>query len=257
MDSWHHGVNAKAEELDPNWVILQRRDQGGFEQVGPFSARQIMQRLAAGELQYGDFAWKSGYEKWVRIGNVPELDRRCAERREHVYRSESGSEGLLAKDLSEPCAKFNGEDLLGSVVRFRPTEKSILRDEVPDEASGPDLAQGAINNYTFFDSLTNVENNNERAINLHNSAHDLTLDSPLEVSGEMEASSLKESLSKNHQKASVDAADEQAHSVRSFASIGAKQKSMRSPLVFLSQILAIGFLLGLIFSAILSHQFLP
>jgi hypothetical protein len=72
-------VTAKEASDIYAWVVL-RKKGATFVQSGPFSQDQIIARIAAGELSYSDYVWRSGYKRWVRIGNLPEFDRRLRDR---------------------------------------------------------------------------------------------------------------------------------------------------------------------------------
>ncbi|MES2963287.1 MAG: DUF4339 domain-containing protein [Bdellovibrionota bacterium] len=71
-------VNTKIPPA-PAWIVLKKKGSG-FEQAGPYTEEQILERIGNGEVEYSMYAWKPGYKRWVRIGNLPEFDRRKRDR---------------------------------------------------------------------------------------------------------------------------------------------------------------------------------
>lgn len=121
----------------PAWVVL-KKSGSGFEQTGPFSAEQIIQGLATGEFEYSQYAWKSGYKRWVRIGNLPEFDRRKRDRD-----GDPVNQIIPLPDSGEPFPALSQEELMENVVRFERTMvmplSALATDSPPDESDGVDL----------------------------------------------------------------------------------------------------------------------
>lgn len=63
----------------PAWIVLKKKATG-FEQAGPYTEEQILDLIGRGDVEYSMYAWKPGYKRWVRIGNLPEFDRRRRDR---------------------------------------------------------------------------------------------------------------------------------------------------------------------------------
>ncbi len=64
--------------LSHPWVVLKKTKESGpdkYLQEGPFSSEEVLSQIAKGHLQYSDYLWKKGFEKWIRIGFIPEFDR--------------------------------------------------------------------------------------------------------------------------------------------------------------------------------------
>jgi hypothetical protein len=55
------------------WVVL-RYNGRGYDQEGPFSVLQLRERLAAGELEYSQYAWKVGYDRWLKLSSIPDVN---------------------------------------------------------------------------------------------------------------------------------------------------------------------------------------
>lgn len=123
------------------WIILRKKEKGGFEQIGPFSAERIMEGLASGEFQYSQYAWKPGYKRWMRIGNLPEFDRRKRDR----------DNDPVNQIIPLPKIEGGGErgfptltrkDLLESIVRLeRPDPIAIAIERPPAGTDGVDLVE--------------------------------------------------------------------------------------------------------------------
>lgn len=115
------------------WIVLYKRENG-FDQAGPYTTEQLTSLLASGELQYSQYVWKSGFKRWVRLGHLPEFDRR---KRDRV-----GDEVNELVPLPEAPAPSQTEVSLDNVVRLdRLPESSpvVAKDEKPTEAEGRDL----------------------------------------------------------------------------------------------------------------------
>jgi hypothetical protein len=108
----------RAPSVDAIWVILQGTELNGdkktrFEQRGPFSTEQVLQMLAAGQLTFKDYAWREGYQRWARVGNVREFDRR--------ERTGQRPEDRIVNEIPLPFVqslnRVSAEELLKNVVR--------------------------------------------------------------------------------------------------------------------------------------------
>ncbi len=64
--------------LTHTWVLLKKTKADGpakYLQEGPYSTEEVLNQIYSGVVQYSDYAWKKGFDKWVRIGFVPDFDR--------------------------------------------------------------------------------------------------------------------------------------------------------------------------------------
>ncbi len=64
--------------LNHPWVILRKTKDFGpdkYLQEGPYSSDEVLKQIADGKLDYTDYIWKKGFDKWIRIGFIPEFDR--------------------------------------------------------------------------------------------------------------------------------------------------------------------------------------
>ncbi len=74
--SSHDKVNVQQDNGQKDWVLLKKNltDKGkDYQQLGPFSVNQVVSLLDGGEVKFTDFAWKEGYDSWVRIAEVEEF----------------------------------------------------------------------------------------------------------------------------------------------------------------------------------------
>lgn len=111
------------------WIVLHKKENG-FDQVGPFTTEQLASLLACGELQYSQYAWRSGFKRWVRLGHLPEFDRRKRDR--------------VGDEVNEVVPLPHPEVSLENVVRLEHSRESTptlvhAQDEKPMEAEGRDL----------------------------------------------------------------------------------------------------------------------
>lgn len=89
------------------WVVLKKVvDQGDrkFLQKGPFNQQKIADFLLTGELTYFDYAWKKGMERWVRIGEVPELSGSLEDKTQLAQKSQDDEETI---EIEEPLRANN------------------------------------------------------------------------------------------------------------------------------------------------------
>ncbi len=132
------------------WVIL-RKSGDQFEQIGPFTREFVLAKLGTGEIEYSQFAWKPGFQRWVRIGNLSEFDRRRPDRDAvdvariiaTVPTPSWEQDAIKAASSFHESSKEKFDDLHTSVLQFDPPLgdmiKNASRDLPPSEASGQDL----------------------------------------------------------------------------------------------------------------------
>jgi hypothetical protein len=124
-----------ASEEDFAWVIL-RKKGSGYVQTGPLSATQVRERIGTGEIEYSHYAWRAGYKRWTRIGNIPEFDRRAKDR--------DGDPVNQIVPLPRPVEPTGGEsteEILSNVMRMSRAQAQPVADAAPDEADGMDLVE--------------------------------------------------------------------------------------------------------------------
>lgn len=113
------------------WVVLQSADAGEYEQDGPFATREILQKIALGELDYSDRIWRPGFQTWERIGELSQFIPSSLEKNSV---EDEEPKPLLTEEVSD--------ELLSSVARFEGRDILEYAKEVkPDEAEGEDLTQ--------------------------------------------------------------------------------------------------------------------
>ena len=127
----------------PAWVVLSK-EGSAFRQTGPFTEAQILEGIGKGTIEYSMYAWKAGYKRWVRIGNLPEFDRRKRDRENDpvnlvIPLPTSSNFGIgtiheIGKaKTTAPAVEVQRRDL-------PPTDKN---EPAPSETNGVDLASHA------------------------------------------------------------------------------------------------------------------
>lgn len=137
------GANLNHWKVDsaiaPEWVVLKPQGEG-YVQAGPFTVEQICEKLGSGEIQYSQYAWKSGYKRWVRIGNLPEFDRRRRDRD-----GDPVNQIIPIPENDHTIPALSREELLGNIIRMErpkpPPAPWSDPDEKPEDAEGYDLLE--------------------------------------------------------------------------------------------------------------------
>lgn len=109
------------------WVCLQRKSPDGFDFIttGPFSEEEVREGLLAGRVSYSDYAWRSGYSEWRRIGLVEDFNPR------------------LKREVKPPDPPpESAEELLKNVVEMK-RPRAPLPELPPEDAATDDLTKGA------------------------------------------------------------------------------------------------------------------
>ncbi len=120
------------------WVLLTRstdRGEDRFHQSGPYSSAQIEGMLARGECEYSDYAWRPGYRKWVRIGNLPEFDRR---RKSRDGDRVPETVPLPEVEITTPAGR---QEFMESLMRTPPAAPAAPPETAPPETDGKDFAE--------------------------------------------------------------------------------------------------------------------
>lgn len=132
---------APSEDGQASWVLLKRKSEPGkkksFEQLGPFSQAQIVRMLAEGQASYSDYVWRQGFDKWARIGDRSEFERRPIDLPAIPdVESDFEFDGPTAKTVSAEIAAASVERM------SRPqTATGSTSEPAPDEADGVDLLE--------------------------------------------------------------------------------------------------------------------
>lgn len=69
------------------WLLLVRKqDQRGteFVQMGPYSIEEVRTKVARREVLPSDHVWRKGMNRWLRLGWIPEFDRREAQKKRRL-----------------------------------------------------------------------------------------------------------------------------------------------------------------------------
>lgn len=117
------------------WVVLQAADGGDYEQDGPFATREILSKIALGELDYSDRIWRPGFQTWERIGELSNfVPSGLMDERINLEEEQAEQKVLLSEEGSD--------ELLGSVARFEGRDiLEYAQDVIPEEAKGADLTK--------------------------------------------------------------------------------------------------------------------
>ncbi|MBK7892683.1 MAG: DUF4339 domain-containing protein [Bdellovibrionales bacterium] len=82
------------------WIVL-RPHGGTYLQEGPFSTAAVAEGLRTGRFLYAQYAWRAGLDRWRRIGDLAEFDRRDTVR---------GGSGVVPPPLPDPIEAILLED---------------------------------------------------------------------------------------------------------------------------------------------------
>ncbi len=124
--------------LNHPWVVLKKVKDSGpdkYLQEGPYSSDEIISQISKGKLQYSDYAWKKTFDKWVRIGFIPEFDRmRTLDENSFIDYKVPIPE--LA-DLDDDTAKISTEDMMKSIRILKKDETFYQNPEDDPEYVAP------------------------------------------------------------------------------------------------------------------------
>jgi hypothetical protein len=119
---------------DSDWIVLRTVNVDGREQreqVGPFTIEQVLQLIDKGRLKFTDYAWRTGYENWVPLGQVGEFE---APLLSSIQVDKSLYEKPQQKDLQN--------EELKKAKNYKPALKLRMNEEeAPPEAKGEDLTK--------------------------------------------------------------------------------------------------------------------
>ncbi len=142
------------DEKEREWVVLKKQlgaGQNQYDQIGPFTMAEVIEKLNAGEIKYADHIWRTGFKKWVRIGHLPEFDRRESGRESNLLEvpvpedvHSLGDVAVDEVDFSENILKVEKED-------------PFAEEEAPPEARGEDLAKPSLADIPGFDEIDEFE----------------------------------------------------------------------------------------------------
>ena len=115
-------VAAKDYDVLPQWIILKRKlpSEGvGYIQSGPFSSKEVRDKLQSGDIEYDDYVWKDGNEKWSKIAKTREFNPEYEETR--IERLSSSQ----YPEIPSVQEEIPGKKLLENVLRARLPEADI------------------------------------------------------------------------------------------------------------------------------------
>ena len=121
---------------DRSWVVLIANTYGEYEQDGPYTAREVLIKIASGQLDYSDRVWRPGFQTWSRIGDlsafVPStlLDSEQKTQSQEIENNKRLLSEESEEELLQSVAQLEGKDLL----EYAPEAK-------PFEAEGEDLTR--------------------------------------------------------------------------------------------------------------------
>ncbi|MEK7357324.1 MAG: DUF4339 domain-containing protein, partial [Bdellovibrionota bacterium] len=119
----------------PAWIVLKKKGTG-FEQVGPYSEGEIIEKIGAGEIEYSMYAWKPGYKRWVRIGNLPEFDRRKRDRE-----NDPVNQVVPLPNPENFVKSVSREELASSIETLKRPDPRPRTEPPPVETNGVDLLE--------------------------------------------------------------------------------------------------------------------
>ncbi|HVK60257.1 MAG TPA: GYF domain-containing protein [Bdellovibrionales bacterium] len=139
------GAKHAAWEYVPSWVVLKQKDKS-FEQSGPYTEEQILEMIGSGEVAYSQYVWRPGYKRWVRIGNLPEFDRRKRDRE-----GDAVNQIIPLPNVDSNFPVLTREELLGAIERLHPKPVASTESQ-PAEAKGADLAEPAKDRFSSMEA---------------------------------------------------------------------------------------------------------
>lgn len=108
-----------------HWVVLVASEDGEFVQDGPYAAREILSKIALGDLDYSHRIWKPGFQTWERIGDVSSfLPSKLDEDLNPIQElpNEPILSGADRRELLQSVANFEGRDILEYAEEAAPSE---------------------------------------------------------------------------------------------------------------------------------------
>jgi len=124
-------------QMQSEWFVAQGQDW-----TGPFTAKEVVQRIAAGELSWTHLAWKAGMEGWKKIAEISDFRALLPQPAPAVsapvqsvppvpVQSESPPKVQVAADVREWFLYFNdsqyGPFSMGEVLRLHSAGKITSR----------------------------------------------------------------------------------------------------------------------------------
>jgi len=128
------------EDLQPIWVLLRKKsqDQGvAYQQSGPYSSKELQNKIKLGEVDHSDFIWKEGMTSWEKLAESKYWSQLFGP----IDRENWQGVTMVPEDVA-------GDELLKNVMRATapkktPFDNGMGPDLPPIEAVGPDLTQVA------------------------------------------------------------------------------------------------------------------
>ncbi|MBK9037609.1 MAG: DUF4339 domain-containing protein [Bdellovibrionales bacterium] len=122
-------------DVVPQWIVLRKkpRDAGaGYLQSGPYSTDEIRDKIKVGDLDFVDYVWKEGREKWSKISHTREFNPEYEEVRTKAKKAFSGVQ------VRPESADVQAEDLLKNVLKAK-KPKSGKKESFDPEATQLDI----------------------------------------------------------------------------------------------------------------------
>jgi hypothetical protein len=108
-------------DVVPQWIVLRKkpRDTGaGYLQSGPYSTDEIRDKIKVGDLDFVDYVWKEGREKWSKISQTREFNPEYEEVRTKEKKAFSGVQ------VRPDSADVQAEDLLKNVLKAKKPKRN-------------------------------------------------------------------------------------------------------------------------------------
>lgn len=119
----------------PQWIVLKKkpRDAGaGYLQSGPYSTEEIRDKIKVGDIDFVDYVWKEGREKWSKISQTRDFNPEYEEVRTKEKKVFSGVQ------VRPESADLQAEDLLKNVLKAK-KPKSGKNESFDPEATQLDI----------------------------------------------------------------------------------------------------------------------
>ena len=117
------------------WVVLLQTSSEDYEQDGPYATREILRKIATGELDYSDRIWRPGLPAWQRIGDLENFvpSRLLETTRAAVSPGE--------REIPAAVEEVSAQDLLAAVLPSSVVSPIAIEETPPSEALTEDLTK--------------------------------------------------------------------------------------------------------------------
>jgi hypothetical protein len=138
------------------WILLKKKnleiDQpSNYLQSGPFSLEEVLTQISNGQLRHSDYAWKKGFEKWVRVGFIEDFDRM-----RNLDENSFVNYKMPIPDLNDPS------ELVDSPVHLKASVQVVAKDSAANLLNREDREETDLFKDIFNDfEVTSVDAVNE------------------------------------------------------------------------------------------------